>query len=615
MNARRRQLVQMIINGQTQFKLKDCEAMFNVGERTVRYDLEHVAGWLEDYDVTFTHASGQGYWELAGALDADKRRELDEAMNLYGRSDAAEERYLLIAYELLIEPRSQSLRELAEELEVSRGTVLQEMEKVEQLTDIFSLTLERGRKGFAILGSEKAKRLALLSVMSRLEAAWNSMNPVPYLNWSEISMKEMEKAVALTEELPETISPTAFLKVWMLQLQRMRTGEMLQEEQPKAEPWFEEVWHEFCQTVGVDTTERNMAFACCYLKATSNLYPKDVPDYNDDPVFLAFVEETSTRMGLTGYSDEQIRYIYREWQAFHYAGECGIRYLHPLKKKVEEQYPFIVFHVQEALGTGPERTADDIIPIAMSFAAIYEKASFDNERYQIWVMCPGGIAAGRLLTASLMKHFPQLDVKRTAAVSMLHKDNGWDKPDFIVSTVTLPDSPYPYVTINPVMTRDEITKVEHFMKDLEEKRGAAKLTETTPSVQALIPASRTAVMNTTDLDEILETGVALLKEDEVVEAAFLEDIRKTVIDKAYLYEIVPGLLFVHTHSNHVNRPGFSLVQLMAPYRSEKLHSHAVLFMATPDKYAHLPQLQYLYQLLTNSDSMQQLLHGEIKHEQ
>ena len=95
---------------------------------------------------------------------------------------------------------------------------------------------------------------------------------------------------------------------------------------------------------------------------------------------------------------------------------------------------------------------------------------------------------------------------------------------------------------------------------------------------------------------------ALLEQDRIVEQQFLEDIRRTVIEKNYLYEIVPGLSFVHTHSGHVNRAGFSLVQLKQPYVEEgRLHSYAVLFMATPDKYAHLPQLQYLYQLLTNAD--------------
>jgi transcriptional antiterminator len=608
----------MIVNGHTQFKLKDTEDMFKVGERTIRYDMEYVSGWLKTYGVHLDHASGQGVWELEEMPDAGKRKELDEAMNLYGRADAAGERFLLITYELLMQDHSQSLRQLAEEVDVSRGTVLQEMEKVESWSGDFNLTLERGRKGFVLTGQERDKRLALLSVISQLESAWNSMNPVPYLNWSEISMKEMETAgKRAEEELPPDGSPTAFLKVWMLHMQRVRSGKKLSagDRQIDIEEWFQTVWDRFCTEFNMEVEEGEMEFGYCYLRATSNLYSDSVPDYAADNAFTTFIEEISTRMGLTGFNTQQLQHIFKEWRAYLYAGDCGIQFVHPLKQKVEEQYPFIVFHVKEALAShtpeGTIRNTDSMIPIAMSFATIYEKASFDNERYQIWVMCPGGIAAGRLLTVSLMKHFPQLEVKQTAAVSMLHKTEGWEKPDFIVSTVTLPDSPYPYVTINPIITDNEIKKMEHFIKDLKQKNGSTKITETPDSIHALIPPSRICVRDAADLDEILQTGVELLEQDRIVEQQFLEDIRRTVIEKNYLYEIVPGLSFVHTHSGHVNRAGFSLVQLKQPYVEEgRLHSYAVLFMATPDKYAHLPQLQYLYQLLTNADRVQQILHWE-----
>ncbi|QKS72675.1 helix-turn-helix domain-containing protein [Paenalkalicoccus suaedae] len=617
MNERRRQLIQMVVSGNSHMKLKELEQLFQVGERTLRYDLAKVADWLRDYDIHLEHVQGKGMWELAKDPQPEDVREALEAITFLGRSVGFEERVLITIHELLIQHDWQSLKTIAEELDVSKGTVLQQMEQVEKWCNAFHLELERGRKGFILTGSEFDKRLALLSVMEQLGDMWDTVNPVINLNWADLTMKDIDTSYEILEQkAAHAVNHVSYFRVWILHVQRSRTDNWIEPERELQipPPWFCEVWEELSELASLDVRAEEVAFAYTYLSARGSLsgfiQEQKLPD---DQPFELFCEKISTRLGLTGLTRKQRKNIYGDWLACKAATDYTISYLHPLKKKVEEQYPFIVAHVWEVMTeeiiVDKRVRLDSLIPLIIGFAAIYEKSSYENERHQIWVVCPNGIAASRLLKVTLMKHFPQIEVKETLGVSDLKEMEGWDRPDFIISTITLHDCSYPYVIVKPVLSKEELKKIDQFMQQTPKKSIALDQTEASLSVAALIPNERVAVTGSTDLETIMQTGVALLEREGFVTKEFLGDLQETVYEKEYLYELIPGLLFMHTHSDHVEKAGFSLVHLETPYqKGDKINSTAVLFMATPDKTAHVPQLQYLYQLMMNEERVQELLH-------
>lgn len=619
MNDRRRQIIKMILNGRTSIKFKDMEALFGVGERTIRYDLEMIADLLSEHEIELVHVSGQGMWKLNSHPDAEALKALYDTMQFEERAGSAEERFLLIAHELAMAQEWLSLRIIAEELEVSKGTVLQHMPQLEKIGGRFSLKLERGRKGFRLAGTEKGKRLFLLSLMEKLEETWDTVNPLPNLNWPDLSLKDLATIETIVSEgRPEHLDPTAACRVFALALQRGRSGARLEEEaggEAAISDAFTALWDTLAEAFDEAFDPAETGFAWLYLQATGGLIPPYEGKVKDDTAFMAFIEAFSKRMGITHFGKKQLKEVHREWRALNVAQAHDMAYMHPLRSKIEEQYPFILFHLEEALRetdvlqVGDQ--TDSLIPMAISLAAIYEIASFENERYHIWVVCPSGLAASRLLTVSLMKHFPQVEVKRTMAISELEDVEEWDKPDFIVTSVTLHDCPYPHITVKPVINEEEIKKIEQFISNTARNRDSSNENGLEHSIHAVIPKSRMIVSEADGadrLEEILDEGISLLEEDGLVTEGFYDDIHHTVFQKQYLYEIIPGLLFIHGNSDHVVKAGFSLVQLKEPYVVEgKLHTTAVLFMATPDKDAHIPQLQYLYQIFMNEEKVKDLL--------
>lgn len=620
MNDRRRQIIKMILNGRTSIKFKDMEALFGVGERTIRYDLEMIADLLSEHEIELVHVSGQGMWKLNTHPDAEALKALYDTMQFEERAGSAEERFLLIAHELAMAQEWLSLRIIAEELEVSKGTVLQHMPQIEKIGDRFNLKLERGRKGFRFSGMEKSRRLFLLSLMEKLEETWDTVDPLPNLNWADLSLKDLNTIERIVSgRRLEHLDPTATSRIFALALQRTRSGAPLADkpdvgDDAPAEA-FTALWGELKEALDVQMAPQETAFAWLYLQATGGLTLSYEGKIKEDESFMTFIEAFSKRMGITHFGKKQLKEVHREWRALNVAQAHDITYMHPLRGKIEEQYPFILFHLEEALRetdvlqVGDQ--TDSLIPMAISLAAIYEIASFENERYHIWVVCPSGLAASRLLTVSLMKHFPQVEVKRTMAISELEDVEEWDKPDFIVTSVTLHDCPYPHITVKPVINEEEIKKIEQFISNTARNRDSTNENGLEHSIHAVIPKSRMVVSGaegTDRLEQILDEGISLLEDDGLVTEGFYDDIHHTVFQKKYLYEIIPGLLFIHGNSDHVLKAGFSLVQLKDPYVMEgKLHSTAVLFMATPDKDAHIPQLQYLYQIFMNEGKVKDLL--------
>ncbi|WP_181347109.1 transcription antiterminator [Thalassobacillus sp. CUG 92003] len=627
MNERRRQMIHTILDGREELRLKEFQDLFLVSERTLRYDLEHVASWLEDYGLELVHQTGQGVWKLAEVPEAPVMKRIFQALNADGRAVSGKERYLLIIHELVMHEKWLTLRDIADEIEVSKATVLQHMDDVEQWLGMFKLTLERGNRGFGIHGSERNKRLALLSVMDALESVWETTNPMPFLNWGHLSIRDLDVLSEWTARWnhAETLALPSLFRLLALQLERFRAGcllEPLESMEPVDHAGFNELWshigqHDLLAELAADDGEQ--AFAWAYLRAIeglTSLQPDTLP-----ADFQAFLVEMDNRIGFQAVPEQERLELLEEWEKLKWIIQADIYFTHPLAETMESQYSFLLYHAWEAvmdqMPEGHKLSVQQIIPMVIRLASIYETSSHENERYQVWVVCPRGVATSRLLTATLRKHLPQIQVKRTLAMTELSKVEEWETPDFIISTVTLPESPYPSVTVKPILTQEELQKLQNFLTNsdhLPKHRNRATLPS---SVHSLILPERIAVYEggeTHTLSDIIEAGVDLLEQGGLISTAYKTSLVDSIINDEHLFEVIPGVLFPHTRSPHVKKPGFSLVQLKEPLHHHDRYSQAVLFMVTPDDKAHLPQLQYLHQLLMEPQQAEKIRDWSLLHE-
>lgn len=86
------------------------------------------------------------------------------------------------------------------------------------------------------------------------------------------------------------------------------------------------------------------------------------------------------------------------------------------------------------------------------------------------IVCPTGIGSSRLLTESLKKEYPELDIRGiTSAFELDNIRLQSEGIDLVISTVKLEIS-YPYLHVNPILTRQDKILLDSRIKVLQEQK-------------------------------------------------------------------------------------------------------------------------------------------------
>ena len=105
------------------------------------------------------------------------------------------------------------------------------------------------------------------------------------------------------------------------------------------------------------------------------------------------------------------------------------------------------------------------------------------------IVCPTGIGSSRLLTESLKKEYPELDIRGiTSAFELDNIRLQAEGIDLVISTVKL-EIAYPYLHVNPILTRQDKILLDSRIKVLQEQKRQAQEEEIkapeTPSDSAI----------------------------------------------------------------------------------------------------------------------------------
>lgn len=612
LNQRRKEIIHYLIDTKSTIYIKNLQSLFDVSERTIRYDMRYIREWLKVYNLHLVHQAGKGAWTIkSDNSDVGTLQKIKEALQ-YQAQPTAGERVLLITHLILMKSNWITLRELAEELDVSRATILTSINDTEKWLGFFSLQLTRSQKGFAIVGSERNKRIALISILEGLEYYWDTTNPILSLNWSNITYNEMKW---LEENIHNKHDPNLFIVIALL-VERIRSGNNLENYLPLGESIRDTDIKTSVSTTlkilekkfSLNFSRADQAFVCQYLYVKSNEIHVTKEEIQNDSNFLHFISSIENRLGISIKGSKYKETLFKEWRKLEGQLKYDIVFVHPIFDTLKERYPLLALHVRELVigQINPEVTENHLVPLMIQLAIIYEQTFESKSKHTIWVVCPKGIATSQLLAITLRKYLPQLKIGKVLATDQITKNKEGDNPDFIVSTVSLVDPPYPYIMIKPILTQKEMDKITNFLSTIKQYNNNAK--DSKKSLNLLIPQKRIIKIENKDhtLEYLIRQGVNLLLNDNMVEMPFFDDIWEVVHDKGHLFEVVPGILFAHAKSQHVNKPGFSLVQLKHPFRKKDIEANAILFMATPDTKSHIPQLEYLHQLLTDPEETRKL---------
>lgn len=135
---------------------------FTVSVRTIKYDLEDIRAWFEQHDETLYSKRNKGIWlDLPDSKRLLLKNEIIDVDRFETYPDQ-KRRVNVLIFQLLSVKGYLTAQQLADELLVSRNTIVSDLEQVERLLQAYDLTLIRqARQGFTISGEESNVRLLM----------------------------------------------------------------------------------------------------------------------------------------------------------------------------------------------------------------------------------------------------------------------------------------------------------------------------------------------------------------------------------------------------------------------------------------------------------------------
>lgn len=526
--------------------LKDASDYVSTGEimhrlgisrRTVYYDLEKINDWLKSI-----HLPPVEYVRAAGFYLPEESRNRLPGLSVKVPSReyylSPKERLSWLSIQLLFADAPLFVYHLTDVLQVSRGTVLKDLDLVRSKLGGFRLEVMYDRKqGYRIMGQEDDKRRALVHYFSQvinnteLEQAvsgkWNQKSIdlirslFPLMNRGQfkqmyqlIADSERTLEVELTDDMVFNLTAR-----FLVYARRIQMGHM----------------------IAIDEDEMDVLRQMPEYKAAKRIasgleemFGIRIPQEEVGYLTMHMLGARVNRMERITGSDEMIEQLReaarRMTDAFqrhaclflpnreameenllvhmkpaYYRIKYGLYLENPLLENIRSKYREVFELTQRSVGpfedlVGRKLEDNEIGYLSMHFGGwLRREKTKPPERRKAAIVCVNGISASRMLKSQLEHLFSAVDI--IAVLSLREYEIFQDKVDFIFSTIPLPASQVPVFIVHPILSDKD---KEHLLNQVNTFAGRKSRLQTS-SIHALLDIVRkyAKIMDETGLTEEL----------------------------------------------------------------------------------------------------------------
>lgn len=510
LTTRQRDILQLLVESSKFLSSADLAEKMNLTSRQINYGLKGVRGWLELRGIELKVTPGIGtkllltsekYDQLLHELATDSKFHLVLSI---------EERQQLIAFIMLVAEEPLILYQLQRLADVSRTTILKDIEPIEAWIGTHGLRLERRPNyGFSIIGTEGARRQALSALLwgqtplgkplTKLTHAEGllfelgvdaSLMPIiekVRLIVQRWDVTKMFSQVAYAEtQLDGRFTDDAVLELALtlaIQADRIQSGNMVTiEEQTLI--WLKTltIWPvtaQIAKHLGWRTrsewSESEIAYVVVHFLAAArnNRWPGDL----DDHIFTDLIDELLQSIvdayGLPHLTHDK---TLRDGLIIHIVPAC-LRHRFNLwtpnvlsrvelagKYRFERELAIVLASIIE------QRTAvilpeNEINNIALLLRAAYIR-EHPNLVQEVIIVCPSGMATAQLLVARLKARFPRLGNLQVVSLREINQKIV-ENAELIITTVPLGNvSTKPQnnvIQVHPLLLPEDIEKITQWI--------------------------------------------------------------------------------------------------------------------------------------------------------
>lgn len=488
MNKRIISIIDELNEPKKQVAMSDLAAKFGVSERTIRNDLNTISELLKENGLTDLKLKNGG--QIVRESDFEKIYTFIEKDNFYSYRLSKEERKRIAAALLVNSAEHITLSTIADNLFVSRATVINDLDEIKAYIKTGSLeVLSHPNKGLRVDGKESDKRLFLLKNMDEdMETAkQGAAKQVNVLAGDSITI---QKIVYEQEHIYKSfLTDESFQKVLHylgIMVNRNMQGEYIEKRTQTNNSKFcmaQDIIKYISQYCHINTTEDEVAFLSEIL-ILSRYIRKEAEEKNavkTQMITRQFIEQISEELGINLRGD----YDFFENLSNHlesvFSDQAPSCPDNPVIDEALEENQEVVDAVRRKFSVIRQYMNRDITEGELDYIAVHVCAALERKKnreiaFHVIVACHAGIGTSQLLMAKLKRHFNFQIVDVISSHEAKHIEEG--KADFIISTVPLEGCRLDYVIVSPLLNDEDYIRVGNKIDSLRNNRKISSYIET-----------------------------------------------------------------------------------------------------------------------------------------
>lgn len=627
MNKRSREILSQLIT-KTEYNqtisIQDLAEMFKVSSRTIRYDIEQINDYLKENHLQPLNLGKQGV--INTQADITKARESLSEEGFYSFKLSREERVCFSAVMMICSDDYITLSEIADQLFVSRSTIIQDLEHIKSFfRERHLYVLSHSNKGLLLEGREIDKRNLLIDMIQSENSIFKAEPIFQHLtqclsknlkiDLEDISM--IEKIINEAEHIyGRFLTDQSFVQLrnyFQLSLYRLRKAHYVEYGDDKNSKWdmAKGMIDQIQQFIVKEIPDTEIYYVASVLnrmkyikKTTSN---KEIVKMQ--VITRNFIEKISKDIHRNLQGD----YIFYENLINHLESTfstLGDRFaINSVVDEILQRYPEVkqaternVYVFEEYVGR--KLSEEEIAYIVVHICAAIERNKNETVRYSVVLVCNGGIGTSQLLLARLEKFF-HLDVIDIIPAHDIENMN-MDDVDAVISTISLEGKGIEYIQVDPLLTDEDCIRVGEKLSKIhpkvseketisEENQDSLKSLETIKDIleedeeeiaigkiksviesffqkkeettlSDLLPAQAIQIgVECSDWKGAIEASAKYLLKNGAINENYIKAMIKNVMENGPYIVVAPGFALPHEALNAgASKVGMSLIRLKTP---------------------------------------------------
>ncbi len=511
LSGRERRTIELLLSKQEPTTIKTIAKNLEVSERTVHRDLKNMEDVLSQYELRINKRAGVGVSVLGD--DTDKKALKHAIMKLQYTDYTPDERQSIILTTLLETREPIKLFHLASELNVTIATISHDLDMLEEIMTKYELNLIRRRGyGVKIDGAEENKRAAISYLISKhvseseviqlLRKNIEKEDPSNAISNRLLGMVDQDKLTYIEQtvnayraNLPYELADSAYVGLVVhlaLAMERLQKGERIQFDPVYLKELQEtkeyKIAHEITFTLEeqlqIEIPNDEIGYVTMHLlgaKLRNHEYLMEESSLDiayKAKQLISFVSNILNKdlLSLEHILDDLVAHL----KPAIYRLQQGMNIKNPLMEEIESDYHQLFFILEE----GTKKVFPDIhFPkeeiayLVLHFASALLR--MDKEiTLKVLVVCSSGIGTSKMLASKIIQQIPEITEIESSSLFDL-ENRKWSSYDFIISTVPIKHMEHEYILASPILTTEDIHKINSQIRKLKMKAGLKKAKITT----------------------------------------------------------------------------------------------------------------------------------------